>query len=321
MSKLNFEDMGALLTEEQSEPEFLIDRLLYRRVAHLIAGRPGCGKSTFAYHCVLTILRQGMTVMVIDEESGTRQVVDKLKALGATPQDVARLRYANFPRLNWTDASDFAEIAHALDAVKPDLVILDSSSPMLAHSGLNEDDNASVQRFWSQITLITRCGPGVLVIDHVVKNGGTNGYARGAGSKSSNADVVYIVDDVKEFSRDAAGSFTLRRTKDRDGYLPEAYKVTVTPGETLTFSIVELQEAGQQQASKREWRGDILSMLQARGPQTQSQLASALGGRKSDMILHLNALVDDEAVSEEDGPRNSKVYSVVPMFGNSSGNS
>ena len=176
--------LAALVREGVPPPELLCGDLLYAGGLHSIAGPPDCGKTTIALWWMLQHVRAGQTVMFLDEEGGAELVAEKLIALGATPEEVARIRYYPFPARAW-NAYDVIVLRELLDDIKPGIVLWDSSAAFLSRAGLDENSAGDVTRFWSQVlTPIAReHGAAVLVIDHDVKNGEASRFARGSGAK------------------------------------------------------------------------------------------------------------------------------------------
>jgi hypothetical protein len=71
----------------------------------------------------------------------------------------------------------------------------------------------------------------VVVIDHVIKGAtATTPYARGAGSKLADTEVMWYVDAVTPFSRSQIGELLLTKHKDREGVLPEHIRFEVGDG-------------------------------------------------------------------------------------------
>jgi hypothetical protein len=220
-------DLVELAKAGVPEPELLCGGLLYRGGLHALAGPPDCGKSTLAYWWALHLLAAGETVVLVDEESGREQVVEKLLDLGGEPHHLERLAYVEFPGRGW-DNADRAGLAALLAEQRPALVIFDSSAAFLTLAGWDEDRAPDVTRFYKLLLDAARSsGAAVLIIDHVTKDGANGGYARGSGAKKANVDVLLMVDPVRPFSRQQDGLLKLTVTKDRRGYLHREQEVRV----------------------------------------------------------------------------------------------
>lgn len=221
-------DLADLAAHGVAAPELTCDRLLYAGGVHSINGQPDGGKSTFLYHCSLSLLRSGRAVVIFDEESGGEQVTEKLLGLGAEPAELARLSYVEFPGRCW-DAADVAAVDELLRATRPALVGWDSAAAFLSRAGLDEDRATDVTRFYADVLLpCARVhGAAVLVADHLTKNGTVGRFARGSGAKLASTDVSYMLDVIKPFSRAQDGLLKLTVSKDRRGYLHREHELRV----------------------------------------------------------------------------------------------
>jgi hypothetical protein len=92
-------DLGALADKGVPSPDLLCGDLLYAGGLHSIAGAPDTGKSVLCYWWALQLRRDGRNVMILDEEAGPEQVVEKMSALGATVEDLRPpgFTYVPFP--------------------------------------------------------------------------------------------------------------------------------------------------------------------------------------------------------------------------------
>jgi hypothetical protein len=239
-------DLVALAEAGIPPPELLCSDLLYRGALHSLAGPPDCGKSTLAYWWALHLLANGEAVVLIDEESGREQTVEKLLALGADPRHLERLAYVEFPGRQW-DQADILGFARLLQDWKPALVIFDSSAAFLTLAGRDEDRAPDSTWFYKGILLHAArlSGAAVVVLDHIPKDNKTGRYARGSGAKLATVDVALMLDVIIPFSRQQSGLLKLKVTKDRRGYLHRAFevRVEVEPASmALVFERVESEQ-------------------------------------------------------------------------------
>lgn len=210
-----FESLDDLLGSDLPPPDILIDDLLYAEGVHLASGHPGCGKTTMAMHWVHQVLADGGHVAWLDYESGPRQTVRRMQAIGISAAMAAdHFHYAPFP----ANAEDhLAAVAARWPGA---LVVLDSMSKALAFAGISENENDAVTGWTSKV--VRACKDNampIVIIDHVSKAGGDSSYSRGAGAKLADVDVHWRVEAVESFSRTQSGTIRLRQKKDRDGYL------------------------------------------------------------------------------------------------------
>jgi hypothetical protein len=299
-------------------PELLCGELLYRGGLHALAGPPDCGKSTLAYWWALHLLAAGETVVLVDEESGREQVVEKLLDLGGEPHHLERLAYVEFPGRTW-DEADRAGLAALLAGRRPTLVIFDSSAAFLTLAGWDEDRAPDVTRFYKLLLDAARTsGAAVLVIDHVTKDGANGGYARGSGAKKANVDVLLMVDPITPFSRTRAGLLKLTVKKDRRGYLHREHEVRVeVEGGPMALTLERVGPATDGALSPAARK--VLEALQASpAPLTNRQIGDWIADRyppglRRTTIAEALRDVSEEGLADEaePGPRGLKYWKAV----------
>ena len=135
-------------TETVMPPVLICGDVLYRGGVHTLTGAPDCGKTTLACWWMLRAVREGGSVLFLDEEGGREIVVEKFQALGAKQGE--RIGYIQFPSRSW-DAGDIAMLSDILAERRPDIVAWDSSAAFLARAGLDENAAADVTRFYAQV--------------------------------------------------------------------------------------------------------------------------------------------------------------------------
>jgi AAA domain-containing protein len=218
--------LDALLVRGIPAPVTLCKGFLYEGGLHSIAGPPDSGKTTIALTWAVELLRAGRVVLFLDEEGGPEMTTEKLAALGASPDMLARLVYVPFPGRSWSEL-DVKELTSLAEDTSPAMMLWDSSAAFLARAGLDENSAPDVTSWWSKVlTPIARdLKVAMLVIDHDTKSTESSRYARGSGAKLAAIDVQFKVEIMKPFSRDQDGMLKLLVTKDRRGYLHRNWQV------------------------------------------------------------------------------------------------
>lgn len=244
-------------------PTFTCGDMLYRGAVHTLSGPPDCGKTTLACWWMLQDIREGGTVLFLDEEGGRDIVTEKFQALGARVGE--RLAYVPFPSRTW-GPGDLAELDELLMQRKPTLVAWDSSAVFLARAGLDENSAADVTRFYSRV--LSHCarqyGAAVIVIDHDTKSSEPSRYARGSGAKLAATDVAYKIIQIKPFSKLQNGVSKLTVSKDRRGWLTRAHEIAfTTDGHFLNLAIRESEPDTDQHPDLPPAAQKILSVLTA----------------------------------------------------------
>lgn len=228
---------------DDDAPETVCDGMLYQGQVHVLAGAPDTGKTTLALFWALQVIREGGTVLMLDEEGGSRIIRSRLKALGASQQEVSRIAYAPFPGRSaeqW-DPGHRGDLKDLFGEHRPQLVLLDSAAAILATAGLDENSAADVSRLWACLTAMARggCHPAVVIIDHLSKASDREAdrYSRGSSAKLAAADVMYRLEAAEPFSRDQEGRLKLAVTKDREGCLTRFWRIRVRTGSVIAFEF------------------------------------------------------------------------------------
>jgi hypothetical protein len=282
-----FTDLVELLDAGVPEPEVLVDDVLYTEGVHLVSGHPGCGKTTLVAHWAWSVLADRLRHVVwFDYESGTRQTVRRLVAMGFPRDLVERFHYSGWP----TDAEKhLGEVASRWPGA---LVVIDSMSKALSQAGIDENDNSQVTSWTTQI--VQACKDNalpVVVIDHIAKAGGSSDYSRGAGAKLADVDVHWRIVKDKEFNRTTVGVVVARQKKDREGYFPLENWYSVGDGEgNLVIDPTEPDEVD----TVAQIRDKILEFLK-QSPEdsfTQGQVVSAARCHADDGRKVLDELAD-----------------------------
>ncbi|HRO31291.1 AAA family ATPase [Citricoccus sp.] len=189
---------------------------------HSLAGESESGKSMLALTVVADELKAGHPVLFIDYESDPGTIVDRLRKMGTTAEQIRHgLDYLN------PDTDPYAgppEERHAWAALlsRPyRLAVIDGVTEAFAVSGVSSIDNDEVTRWGRQVprTIAARTGAAVFVIDHVTKSTeGRGRYAIGAQAKISYlTGAAYTVEPLAPLGAGMSGKLALRVGKDRPG--------------------------------------------------------------------------------------------------------
>lgn len=219
-------------------PTLICSEKLYLGGVHTITGPPDCGKTTLACWWMLEAIREGRSVLFLDEEGGRELVTEKFQALGAQPGE--RIAYIEFPSRAW-NLADIAALYAVVTERQPAIIAWDSSAAFLARAGLDENAAADVTRFYAQVLIpcARQHNAAVLVIDHDTKSSEPSRYARGSGAKLAATDVAYKVAPITAFAKMQDGASKLTVTKDRRGWLARNHEVSFIGDSVLEVTIRE----------------------------------------------------------------------------------
>ncbi|MDP9456856.1 MAG: AAA family ATPase [Actinomycetota bacterium] len=233
-------DLGAVLENGIEPPTELVEGIVLEGRSHVIYSGPGHGKTFVMLWIILRVLERGAPVLLFDKENMARIMGERLKAMGADAATLTRLlHYYPDPSLPTTEEGRRLYEAR-LDRIKPALVCFDSWIGFLASNGLDENASNDIATFAAHYIHPARSrGIATLMLDHVPKDGTG---ARGSGRKKDEVDVMWNLRPVQSFDRERTGQISLRREKDREGWLPR--DVTFSIGGNGAGGFVLARSAG-----------------------------------------------------------------------------
>jgi hypothetical protein len=196
------------------------EALLYRGRVHYFAGEPESLKTWAALLAGVQTMRTGSIVGFIDFEDGPGAVLERLRALGATDQEIGERFHYVRPEEPLSEAA-WADLGEVL-AERPALVVVDGVTEAMSLHGLDLGKNPDVARFHAMLPRrIADAGAAVVLIDHVTKDRTTRGrFALGAGHKLAGVDgAAYTFDLLQPASRGGFGLARIGVVKDRPGYV------------------------------------------------------------------------------------------------------
>lgn len=159
-------------------------------------------------------------VLYLDRENSLRDIVTRLQAFGATPDELELFKYASFPSLRPIDSEAGAlELVELVDHHRPEVVIVDTVSRFIEGKEDSSDTWLAVyRRFHAHLKARGITG---LRLDHFGKDTGRG--ARGSSAKAQDVDHVW------ELS--ATGTDT---TKDHSGVTTVTTKLKLKRAHTRT---------------------------------------------------------------------------------------
>lgn len=274
--------------------------LLYEGEVHQIAGEPESGKGWVACYEAVRQLQAGRRVAYLDFEDTAVNVVGRMLALGATPEQiVSHLTY-----ISPTEAPPNNRVPQALLQQPPALAIFDGQTEAYPLLGLDPYSNVDAAIFLNALPRpFAAAGAAVLLIDHVTKNADTRGrFALGAGHKLAGVAVAYGVEAIERPSRTHPGKLKITLGKDRHGAIPGARGATIalatiTPsdnGRTVTVSL----DPPDSTDTTGQFRPTVLmekvSRYVEQHPEaTRNDIKSAVGGNHRARDLALTLLADE----------------------------
>lgn len=238
---------------QREEPSILLVddhmALLYRARAHSLFGTPGGGKTWVALHAITEQLKAGESCLFIDWEDSADGTVERLLALGCTPEEIGRLVY--FSAATALPA-DLDRILKHADGIT--LAVLDSAGEAMGAAGIDPNADGPVAAWMARVKSLAIQGskPAVLLLDHIPKDKeAPSGFAIGSQRKlAAITGASYRLETIVEPARGKPGKLRLIVAKDRLGHRAKgstAAEVHMEPsGEdslTIRLGVSEAQAA------------------------------------------------------------------------------
>jgi hypothetical protein len=204
-------DLIKLIEEGIPPLEFLpgSSGILVRGTRHTIIGPRKSGKSIATLVQAVSLVQQGLTVIVLDRENGQRTYGQRLQEIledwGEAPDLRNRikkhLRYIAFPTLKFGEGAELAAWAKAIGA---DIVVFDSQRMFLTDLGLSEDAADDYAKFAGEaIDPLFQAGIATLVLDNTGHNDSSR--ARGSSAKQDLPEVLFVFSADPPFSIEQKG--------------------------------------------------------------------------------------------------------------------
>ena len=297
---LEISDLGAHMRGEIKPPDMLLPDWLQKNVLHWAQGEPEDGKSWVLLWCAVQLLQldDEARVLIMDGEMGSKSVAERLRVLGLDPGTAdARVTHVN---LSSVAREHFDKFVIWATAMRFDLIIWDPIAHHLAGAALDENNNSHVAEWIARVVnpLLAQ-GSTVAAVDHIVKSGENNGYARGASAKKARARVVYQFHKEVPFDRDTMGHIIVRVEKNSDASdIPRERDLHIGTNPTdgrFVFRVtdrppvVKVDRRREQARSVVDKAVAYLEQQQQQGKKEVSEAAlySEVGGKKETTIAAL----------------------------------
>jgi hypothetical protein len=300
-----------------------ISGLAYPGRRHVYSGEPETLKSWLVLILSVDEIHARHNVLYIDfNEMGGRDVLERLRALGLSDEQISERFIYIEPHEAMTDPGVLADVTALIDARDPSLVVLDAFTGALETHKLDPASGVDVQRFYRTVIDPLRAkGAALIVLDHLKKDPTNRGkFSIGSERKIGAADVHLGFEVIHPFGRGKTGSAKITVHKDRPGYLrrpkcAEFELVSDSAGTitwTLTITNVEVND-------ERPFRPTFLMERVSRHLETHGEqpsrrsVQSVVKGNAKTLQLAIDLLVSEGYAEEGTGARNARpVRSVKP---------
>lgn len=312
-SALGLVDMAEVLREGVEETAMLIDGLLVAAAHHLIYGTKESAKTWLLLAAVALLLKQGKTVIWIDEEMGRADIALRLAALGVTDEDAEHLVYLEYPALDGSKAN-IALWRALLEAHAPVLVVVDAQTEVLAAADLNENSGTDVAKWYTwYMAPARRLGAATVFIDHTGHD--DQGRAVSSRQKGAQSKVELAVVCKQKFDKSNLGMIEVTRTKNTHSApipLVQRFKLGGDGEGRFVFYEYFGPAESTESTRKTDLKLRIETVIREKGPLYKSQVEDMVKARKTDIRDALTELAEStlSSVSAAPGDRaKSVVYS------------
>jgi AAA domain len=215
------------IVAERREPQWLIHKIIEKKVVAVIAGPRGTFKSFIADDWAIRMALDGHPGVVLSGEgAGLDRRIAAWVQQHRENVDIAEIPlYALERPLNLTSIAEMAALCEAIKGLHPALefIVIDTLSKFA--SGLDENDNGKMATFLSALSSYLREDLGCTVILVAHAGHGDANRPRGASSLMSNPDAEYIVS--RPDPRGMTVTVSRERFKDSPALPPLAYEAKV----------------------------------------------------------------------------------------------
>lgn len=330
-----FRDVDAVIDGTASEPgpaHLTRDdeaALFYAGKVNGLIGESESGKTWVALLAVQQALHVGERVLYLDFEDSASGIIGRLRALGATPGELARLAYVDPDETLHIAAK--ADLAAVLDTHQPGLIVLDGFNAAMTLLGLDLQSNKDATTFAQALLKpLSRTSATVVYIDHLPKNKEAQGKG-GIGAQAKRAmttGCALRVDVVQEFGRGMTGRLKLTVDKDRAGHVRAISAGAKIAGQAVLVSAADgssvdlyIEAPDLRPASERgPWRPTHLMEKVSRFLETVSGGASGrdvtnnVQGKAEHLRAALDALVEDGWVERETGAHRALIHRSIRPY-------
>lgn len=300
--------------------------LIYPGRTHSISGESTTGKTWVTLAGLCQEIETGHPVTFIDFEDRADTLLTRLGDMGADPDLVdQRVRYIGPDR-----ALDAASWQHVETATKDcRIVIIDGVTEAMTMHGWSLLDNEDIASWYELLPRrVAALGPGVMEIDHVVKDKEARGrYAIGGAHKLNGiTGCAYSIIAGKPFAVGQSGHSRVIVAKDRHGNVgPVGHTVAefhVTPDqsrhrEAITWELTASQitiSPSSGQARLTGYMEKVSRYLETTPGTTQTGVIEVIKGKKDYLVSAITTLLEEGYLRTEPGPRGATFHYTVRPY-------
>lgn len=325
---------GALTgTDVEPEPTHLARddgrHLFYAGKVNGLIGESESGKTWVALLAVHQALTTRRSVLYLDFEDTPTGIITRLRAMGATDDDLDHLVYIGPDEA--LGIAQRADLAEALTLHAPELIVLDGFNAAMTLMGLEINDNGDATRF-AQLLLrpLSLTGAAVVYVDHVPKSTESRGKG-GIGAQAKRAmttGCALLVDVKAPFGRGQTGRLRLTVDKDRPGHVRaisggakyagevELHSDDLTGAVTVRIANPDLRPLEERGPFRPTHLMERVSVFLATVPggASKNDITAGVTGNKKAIGQALDVLVDEGYVERAHGPNRAVIHRRVRPY-------
>lgn len=310
-------DLADYINLPAEEPE--IGGLFYAGRRHLISGPGEAMKTWLCLAAAVAEIKAGRGVIWADLDGmGARDIAKRLVAFGVTEEEIQNLVYFTNPEgpLGEKEFSALLDWARSTDCR---LLVTDAFTGFLVAHGLDGEKGIDVEKAWTRLDPFLEVGIAVVLIDHVVKNvSARKGQAIGSERKGTAAHLHFDLISKEKLARGGRGRSLIGVTRDRGAHFPRPLA-----GELHVFSNpetgaiswrIEPPRAEGEPFRPTGYMEKVSRFVEMTPGASKDAIESSGLGKAEHVRTALNALVSEEFVNREIGPKGAHLhYSLKPF--------
>jgi Bifunctional DNA primase/polymerase, N-terminal/AAA domain len=311
--------------------------LLYPGLVHSFHGESESGKSLLLQGLAAHQVSAGQNVLFIDFESDPGAVVGRLRAFGATSEDILEyFTYIN-PEVAPHAVAEL-EAWHAMFNSLYSLAVIDGVTDALGLFGYKTKENDDITKWMRDFpkSLATHTGAAVAIIDHVTKTvADRNRFAIGGQAKLSGlTGAAYTVEVTEVLGLGLRGAIGLRIAKDRPGsirphcgsfkkidHTQEAARVVVdsTNPDRCVLTIEPPVTGTDAGLTPHQFRPTALMekvSIEVEDTQdlSQNEILERVTGKAMTKVLAIRTLLEEGYLTQTTGSRNAHLHASTRRY-------
>jgi hypothetical protein len=315
-------DLIATASEPPEPPS--LGGIVYPGRRHVFSGEPESLKSFCALVLCVEEMLAGRNVVYVDFEMGGRDVLERLRCLGADDELLGNaFAYLEPGESLSADATVKAEVEALIAERQPSLVVFDAATGALALHGYDPNSAVDIEKFYRRVVDVFGAhGAAIVVLDHLPKDREARGkFAIGSERKIGVVDVHLRFEVIHPLGRGSTGKCHIDVKKDRPGHLirPRAAELELA-SDPKTGAIEYDLRLAERSEERPAFRPTCLMERVSRyleaslEVESRRELQRRVKGNASALRLAVDILIGEGYASEGEGSRGARPVRFVKVY-------